>query len=277
MPKIVDHDARREEIAQALWRVVRRDGIRAASVRTVAAEAGWSAGAVRYYFPDQDGPAQLRDGPGLPAGCRHRISAIEHHRQPDRDRAALPGEGDPARRANGRPSSTSGCPSSPRPRPSRGAGGLREDLEPVQDGLRGLCRSLLQSFDDAGGLKAGLDLDLESRTSARDHRRPLLTYGDAAGRDHPGAGPRDPRPSPELLATLRKASDCGTYRACPSADKNGRTLTKSLFCVARSPHGDRGGDRRQRNHGGRQVHGLPVARRDDSSTASIFAAMCSAG
>ncbi len=55
MPKIVDHDARREEIAQALWRVVRRDGIRAASVRTIAAEAGWSAGAVRYYFPDQDG------------------------------------------------------------------------------------------------------------------------------------------------------------------------------------------------------------------------------
>lgn len=55
MPKIVDHATRREEIAEALWRVVRRDGIRAASVRTVAAEAGWSAGAVRYYFPDQDG------------------------------------------------------------------------------------------------------------------------------------------------------------------------------------------------------------------------------
>jgi len=55
MPKIVDHAARREEIAEALWRVVRRDGIRAASVRTIAAEAGWSAGAVRYYFPDQDG------------------------------------------------------------------------------------------------------------------------------------------------------------------------------------------------------------------------------
>src|SRR3954454_5444454 len=55
MPKIVDHAARREEIAEALWRVVRRDGIRSASVRTIAAEAGWSAGAVRYYFPDQEG------------------------------------------------------------------------------------------------------------------------------------------------------------------------------------------------------------------------------
>ena len=55
MPKIVDHDTRREEIARALWRVVRRDGIGAASVRTVAAEAGWSPGAVRHYFPDQAG------------------------------------------------------------------------------------------------------------------------------------------------------------------------------------------------------------------------------
>src|SRR3954454_13822279 len=55
MPKIVDHAARREEIAEALWRVVRRDGIRSASVRTIAAEAGWSAGAVRYYFTDQGG------------------------------------------------------------------------------------------------------------------------------------------------------------------------------------------------------------------------------
>ena len=53
MPKIVDHAERREQIAHALWRVLRRDGIRSVSVRTVAAEAGWSAGALRYYFPDQ--------------------------------------------------------------------------------------------------------------------------------------------------------------------------------------------------------------------------------
>lgn len=55
MPKVVDHEARRSEIAQALWRVLHRDGIRAVSVRTVAAEAGWSAGSLRHYFPDQSG------------------------------------------------------------------------------------------------------------------------------------------------------------------------------------------------------------------------------
>jgi DNA-binding transcriptional regulator YbjK len=52
MPKLVDHDERRRLIAQATWRVISRDGVRAASVRTVAAEAGLSAGALRHYFDD---------------------------------------------------------------------------------------------------------------------------------------------------------------------------------------------------------------------------------
>lgn len=53
MPKIVDHDARRAELVAALWAVVARDGFDAASVRSVAAESGWSVGAVRYYFRTQ--------------------------------------------------------------------------------------------------------------------------------------------------------------------------------------------------------------------------------
>lgn len=54
MPRLVDHDARRREIAAALWRVVRRDGIDQVSVRTVAAEAGTSPGALRHYFASND-------------------------------------------------------------------------------------------------------------------------------------------------------------------------------------------------------------------------------
>ncbi|WP_182897701.1 TetR/AcrR family transcriptional regulator [Microbispora sp. H10830] len=53
MPKIVDHRVRREEIAEALWRVVRRDGVGAATVRSIAAEAGWSPSALRHYFSTQ--------------------------------------------------------------------------------------------------------------------------------------------------------------------------------------------------------------------------------
>jgi AcrR family transcriptional regulator len=53
MPKIVDHEQRRLELADAALRVVLRDGIAAATVRAVAAEAGWSSGSLRYYFATQ--------------------------------------------------------------------------------------------------------------------------------------------------------------------------------------------------------------------------------
>nr|BFF00466.1 hypothetical protein GCM10020241_21410 [Streptoalloteichus tenebrarius] len=54
MPKVVDHEERRKELAEAVWRIVLRDGVEHASVRTVAAEAGWSTGSLRHYFPTQD-------------------------------------------------------------------------------------------------------------------------------------------------------------------------------------------------------------------------------
>jgi AcrR family transcriptional regulator len=53
MPKVVDHEQRRRELGHAVWRVIRRDGVDRASVRTVAEEAGWSPGALRHYFATQ--------------------------------------------------------------------------------------------------------------------------------------------------------------------------------------------------------------------------------
>jgi len=53
VPKVVDHELRRRELAGAVWRVIRRDGVEGASVRAVAGEAGWSPGALRHYFTTQ--------------------------------------------------------------------------------------------------------------------------------------------------------------------------------------------------------------------------------
>lgn len=50
MPKQVDHGERREEIAQALWRVVDEQGWTRATMRTVAQEAGVSLGQLQHYF-----------------------------------------------------------------------------------------------------------------------------------------------------------------------------------------------------------------------------------
>jgi AcrR family transcriptional regulator len=53
MPKIVDHDQRREEIARAVLRVVAREGVGGVTVRDVAREAGWSTGVLSHYFENK--------------------------------------------------------------------------------------------------------------------------------------------------------------------------------------------------------------------------------
>ncbi|WP_116209931.1 TetR/AcrR family transcriptional regulator [Streptomyces olivoreticuli] len=54
MPKHVDHDVRRAEIAEALVRVAGRRGLHAVGMRDVAAEAGVSLRLVQYYFQTKE-------------------------------------------------------------------------------------------------------------------------------------------------------------------------------------------------------------------------------
>lgn len=53
MPKIVDHEKRKQHIAEAAWRVILERGMQGASVRNIAREAGLSLGALRHYFSSQ--------------------------------------------------------------------------------------------------------------------------------------------------------------------------------------------------------------------------------
>ncbi|WP_152392446.1 TetR/AcrR family transcriptional regulator [Paenibacillus guangzhouensis] len=53
MPKIVNHEERREQLAEAAWRVIRREGLEGVTVRSVAEEAGMSLGSLRHYFVTQ--------------------------------------------------------------------------------------------------------------------------------------------------------------------------------------------------------------------------------
>ncbi|MEV5609105.1 TetR family transcriptional regulator C-terminal domain-containing protein [Streptomyces sp. NPDC052225] len=85
MPKVVDPRIRRRELAEAVWRVVRRDGLEHASVRNVAQEAGLSMGSLRHYFASQ---SEL-----MTFALRMVIEGIE-------ERIALvPADGDPRLRA----------------------------------------------------------------------------------------------------------------------------------------------------------------------------------
>jgi TetR/AcrR family transcriptional repressor of bet genes len=53
MPKIVDVEQRRAELADAAARLIARSGIEAATMREVAAEAGLTTGALTHYFTDK--------------------------------------------------------------------------------------------------------------------------------------------------------------------------------------------------------------------------------
>ncbi len=103
MPKRVDHEERRSQIAEALVRVAGRRGLHAVGMRDVAAEAGVSLRLVQYYFQTKE---KL-----LFYGLQHltdRFSARVAPASPPRDRP--PGRARPSRRS-----------SSPRSPPTRRA------------------------------------------------------------------------------------------------------------------------------------------------------------
>jgi AcrR family transcriptional regulator len=53
MPKVVDIAERRAELAAAAAHLIARAGVGAATLRDVAAEAGWTTGALTHYFADK--------------------------------------------------------------------------------------------------------------------------------------------------------------------------------------------------------------------------------
>jgi AcrR family transcriptional regulator len=54
VPKIVDAAARRQEIVDAVCRIIASDGLERASLREVADEAGLAVGSVRHYFDNSE-------------------------------------------------------------------------------------------------------------------------------------------------------------------------------------------------------------------------------
>lgn len=54
MPKFVDIEVRKREFVAASWDLIAREGIGAATLRKVSAEAGCTTGALTHYFPDRN-------------------------------------------------------------------------------------------------------------------------------------------------------------------------------------------------------------------------------
>ncbi len=52
--KIMSYSVRRQEVAEAVWRVIVREGLDRTSMRAIAQELGSSTGVVTHYFRDKD-------------------------------------------------------------------------------------------------------------------------------------------------------------------------------------------------------------------------------
>lgn len=85
MPKIVDHDARRRELLDAVVRVLAQDGIEGATTRALARETGWSTGALAHYFPNKAdilaaalefSHERIKDRWARDVGRRHGLDAL---------------------------------------------------------------------------------------------------------------------------------------------------------------------------------------------------------
>ncbi|QWF85370.1 TetR/AcrR family transcriptional regulator [Amycolatopsis sp. CA-230715] len=54
MPKIIDHDDRRSHIVDVTWDLITQGGLEAATMREIAAAAGFANGALKLYFPSKE-------------------------------------------------------------------------------------------------------------------------------------------------------------------------------------------------------------------------------
>lgn len=155
MPRLIDHDDRNTEIAEAAFRVLSRDGVAALSVRRVADEAGIATASLRRAFPTQD---ELR------RFCFERLKEDVSTRL-----LAVAGDGrdrvlrwmrellpiDDRRRTElvvqlqlGRLAITDE--------------GLQRHARDLHDGVHHVCAAAIQELAEAGELEPDLDMELET-------------------------------------------------------------------------------------------------------------------
>jgi len=157
VPRLVDHEQRQRELGGAVWRVIRARGVDGASIRAVAQEAGWSAGALRHYFSTQS-ELLVFAMQMVVDKIEARVAALDPPADP---RAAVEQRLlellplDDERRAENEVWLAFAARALVDPQ-------LRARHEEVDEALRTACARALEELVGAGRLRLGLDLELEA-------------------------------------------------------------------------------------------------------------------
>ncbi|MCZ4534760.1 TetR family transcriptional regulator C-terminal domain-containing protein [Gordonia terrae] len=157
MPKLIDRDERRAEIAEALWRIVLREGASGVSVREVAAEANISVGSLRHVFADKEELLEFSMRL-IYERVALRIRRHDRIRNPLRWAEAVLSEVlplDDDRRVEMHVNIAMVTESVAHP-------GLAAAAREAHDGLRSLCRTVLGVLDEHELIGAGRDLDSQA-------------------------------------------------------------------------------------------------------------------
>jgi DNA-binding transcriptional regulator YbjK len=195
-PRVVDPVARRQAVAEAVFRVVVRDGVEQASLRNVAMEAGLAIGSIRHYFDSHDDMI-IFAVEALIQSIEQRVFAhvqslddsTDHRRPAERVLSEVLPLDD---RRRDEAVLWLAFATAARTRPS-----LRPHAEQLYDGLRQLCRRALTVMVEAGTVASDLDVALEAERLAS-----LLDGFTVDGVLHPD------RMTPELtVSLLRKHLD----------------------------------------------------------------------
>jgi AcrR family transcriptional regulator len=80
VPKIVDHDERRLDLARAAVKVIDREGIEGATLRDIAKEAGYSTGILGHYFGSRHDVLVAALGYCMASATGRMASAAETYR-----------------------------------------------------------------------------------------------------------------------------------------------------------------------------------------------------
>lgn len=158
-PRVVDPVARRQHVAEAVFRVVVRDGVEQASLRNVALEAGLAIGSIRHYFDSHDAMIIFAVEALVESIGARVLAHVEN--------LSLPAERRPAERVL-----SEMLPLDERRRDeavlwlafataARTRPALMPHAEKLYDGLRFICSKVLTRMRDEGAAAADLDVPLE--------------------------------------------------------------------------------------------------------------------
>jgi AcrR family transcriptional regulator len=195
-PRVVDPAVRRQAVAEAVFRVVVRDGVEQASLRNVAVEAGLAIGSIRHYFDSHDDmiifavEALIHS---IDQRVFAHVKAMKDRTDPRRPGERVLSEVLPLdERRRDEAVLWLAFATAARTRPS-----LLPHAERLYDGLRQLCLRAVTVMAEAGTIAASLDLRLEAERLAS-----LLNGLTVDGVLHPD------RMTPELtVSVLRRHLD----------------------------------------------------------------------